>query len=333
MRLPVLARLVLLSLGFALAGGCVSGPYGGNMFLTWTFAGQPCSQVPQVATVTVSIPSDPTPIVPDTFACSAGTPPGALAIYNFAPGSYVVNLVAQNASGTVLYSGSATVFINGDAYATIDLQPVNVVGSLSWNFAAAIGTPPPCTGLHDPDPDRMDSVALYVDGDTTAAAIYDCIDGVAPAQVAAPALTPGNHTVQLVAYQDGVADAFAQTDPVVVDLATPQTLTQSWLVGGVGVVWTYPSANACTLVGVTSVTASFSGPGGYALTFPCDTAVAPFKGLPARQGGQDYPLGVVAYGAPPGSPVIYQGAVPAVTIQPGVFYDGTTNTVVTVPLN
>ena len=348
MRLP---RLALFLLAAALAGGasaCVwtSAPppfygYPGNIFLSWTFSGASCAQTPAVATVTVTIPNDPVPIVPNVFPCSAGNPPSSLGIYNFNPGSYTVNLSAQDVNGQVIYTGTTTVVVNGDVYATIDLAPVgggNTVAYLSWGFDAAVGTYlPPCTALASTDPDRMDSVALYVDGATTAAQIYDCSVGAGSAQVSTPDLTPGTHTVQLVAYQDGVPDAFAQTDPVQVTVVannpTSQTLSFHWMVGGVGVAWRYPGgAMNCTTNGVASVTVSFGGRGGYdSAGNTCATAVVPFKRLPATA-AVTYPLSVAAYGSPPAMP-IYSGSVPAVTIRPGYFYDGTTATLVTVPLN
>ena len=341
MRLPALTRLALLAVVAALAASCTTYyPPPANIYLTWTFAGGTCAQAPLVVSVTVSIPNDPVPIVPDTFDCSAGSPPNALAIYGYAPGSYVVNLTAKDAIGAVIYTGSQTVVVNGvDVYASIDL--LQVAPFLSWSFAPAVGTDyPPCTGLTDPDPDRLDSVALYIDGAGTAAAIYDCNAGIGGAQVAAPVLSAGNHVLQLVGYQDGLADSFAQTAPVTVNFstATSQAFTFQWLVGGIGVVWTYPDPNACTSGSVASVSATFSGPGGYGLSgFPCDTPVAVFKSLAGvtatGTNGVSYSLGVSAYGSPPGVPLRYSGTVSPVTINPGVFYDGTTATVVNVPLN
>ncbi|HXX31395.1 MAG TPA: hypothetical protein VEJ89_11895 [Myxococcaceae bacterium] len=348
MRPFPLARLALPALLALAGGGCfptypppVVG-YPGNIYLSWTFAGASCAQTPSVSTVTVTIPNDPVPVVPNVFPCAAGNPPSTLAIYNFNPGSYVVNLTAQDSGGTVIFTGSATVVVNGDAYATITLTPVGG-GSpavyLSWGFDTPVGTSyPPCTDLTSTDPDRMDSVAVYVDGASTAAQAYDCNAGTGTAQVTLPALTPGNHTLQLVAYQDGLPDAFAQTDPVQVTVAasgpTSQTLTFHWLVGGVGVAWTYPSSSACTTGGVASVTVTFAGQGGYASAGnACATPVVPFKRLPAPSaGGASYALGVAALGATGTTPV-YSGSVPSVTIRPGVFYDGTSATLVTVPLN
>lgn len=338
MRLSHLARLALFS-AVAVASSCTTYyPPPANIFLTWTFAGGSCASAPGVVSVTVNIPNDPVPISPNTFACSAGNPPNALAIYSFAPGSYVVNLTALDSTGAVIYAGSQTLVVNGlDVSATIDLQPVAPL--LSWTFAPASGSAfPPCTTPSDPDPDRLDSVAVFADGNTTTpAAIYDCSAGSGGAQVVGPALGAGTHVLQLVGYQAGLLDSFAQTVPITVNFstATSQAFTFQWLVGGVGVAWTYPDLNACTSGSVTSVSVTFSTPG-YGLNgFACTAPVGVFKALPAvaadGSNGVSYSVGVSAYGSASGVP-LYKGLVSPVTISPGVFYDGTTATVVTVPL-
>jgi len=320
--------------------------YPGNIYLSWTFGGASCAQVPQVAQVLVAVLNDPTPIVPNTFGCQAGNPPGQLVLYYYNPGSYQVALSGLDSSGNILYYGTSTVTVNGNVSALINLSPVSTTdggpGSalLSWNFAATVGTfTPPCTASGDADPDRMDSVALYVDGASQAAQTYQCSDGFGSAQVDSPSLSPGSHTLQLVAYQSGISYPFAQSAPVTVDVADAglsEAFTLQWQVGGAGVSWTYPNPNACAAA-VSSVSVNFSGPGGdgYAVTGDaCETAVAPFKHLQAvaadGDAGVSYALDVQALG--PGSALVYSGSEAAIAIQPGHFYDGTAATTVTVPL-
>jgi hypothetical protein len=347
MRLTSLARLALVPM-LAVTVGCVPYYYGpprygfpGNIYVSWTFAGASCAQTPGVTQVTVSI-LNTAPIIPNTFACQVGSPPGQLAIYNFNPGSYLVSLAGLDATGNVIWSGSATVVVNGNVSTLINLLPTTAPAngvSLSWTFAAAVGSFfPPCTALGDPDPDRIDSVALYVDGATNPAQTYDCIQGSGAAQVSAPSLSPGSHSLQLVGYQAGLSYNFTQSQPVTVNVVanTPssQAFTLNWLVGGTGVSWTYPTADACAS-SVASVTASFSGTGGsgYSVAgYPCETSVAIFKRLAAPAGSVSYALAVSALGAPPTAPVLYSGTVPSVNVQPGHFYDGTSSTTVSVPL-
>ena len=318
--------------------------YPGNIGVSWTFAGASCAQTPAVTQVRVSVPSDPAPIRPDTFTCLAGNPPGQLVVYNFAPGSYEVDLVGLDASGATIWSGSGTVTViaNTTVPITIDLQPAggnNTIANLSWAFGTTVGSYfPPCTASSSSDPDRVDSVALYVDGATSAAQTYDCSQGTDGGQVSTPSLDAGQHSLQLVAYQAALPYPFAQSQPVTVTLSNSapasESLTLDWLVGGVGVAWTYPSADACTSGAVASVTAGFLGSGsaGYTVAgWPCTTAVAPFERLPAVTGGRTYLLSVTAFGGPP-SPILYSGTA-SVVIEPGHFYDGTSATLVTVPLN
>jgi hypothetical protein len=352
MRLTPLARLALFLLAAAVAAGCYPTYYGpppppyygypGNIYVSWTFAGASCAQTPGVAQVMVSVLNDPLPIVPNTFACQVGSPPNQLVIYNYNPGSYLVSLSGVDSSGKVIWTGSSTVVVNGNVATTVNLQPTAPTNSalVSWSFAPAVGSFfPPCTASGDSDPDRIDSVALYVDGANNPAQTYDCTQGSGSSQVSTPSLVPGSHSLQLVAYQAGISYAFAQSNPVTVTVVasspTSQAFTLNWLVGGTGVAWTYPTTDACAS-SVASVTASFSGPAnsGYSVSgYPCETSVAAFKHLPATSGGVSYALTVSALGAPPASPVVYSGTVAAVSIQPGKFYDGTTSTVVSVPLN
>lgn len=345
-----LARTVFV---LAILGAGCTGPYyypppygqPGNIAVSWTFSGGSCANTPAVVRVQISVPSDPTPIQPNTFPCSAGDPPGQLVVYNYAPGSYGVNLVGLDANGNIIWTGSGTanVVAGTTVSIAIDLKPAsgsNAIANLSWTFAPAVGTYfPPCTAAGASDPDRIDTVALYVDGANTQAATYDCSQGTGAGQVATPALSPGAHTLQLVAYQTGLPYSFAQTDavPVTVTSGTPvaQAFTFNWLVGGVGVAWTYPSATACTPGGVASVTVGFQASGNmnYAVAgWPCPTAVAPFKRLPAADAGTTYAITLNAFGGGSPSPVLYSGTGTTV-ISPGHFYDGTAATVVSVPLN
>lgn len=342
MRLKALARLTLIPLVAAVAAGCDDYGSTGNIYVSWTFAGASCAETPAVRQVKVSVLNDSVPIRPNTFSCTVGDPPNQLVIYNYYPGSYVVSLSGLDASGNVIWTGTSTVVVNGNVATTIDLQPSGPTNSalLSWSFAATVGSfSPPCTASGDTDPDRMDSVALYVDGANTAAQTYDCTQGSGSAQVSTPSLAPGSHTLQLVAYQAGVSYSFAQSAPVTVNIVagtpTSQAFTLDWLVGGTGVAWTYPTTDACAS-SVNSVTVAFSGGAGASYSvagYPCETEVAPFKRLPAPSGSVSYALTVSALGSPPQSPVIYSGMASSVSIQPGSFYDGTTATVVTVPLN
>jgi hypothetical protein len=343
MRLAPLCRLALFPLVAAFATGCFYGPHHffgqpGNIYVSWTFSGQSCAQTPAVAQVRVSILNS-TPVQPDTFGCQVGSPPNQLAISNFSPGTYVLNLSGLDANGNVTWTGSATVVVDGNVSGTVDLKPVtpngpSSIANLSWSFAPAVGSFfPPCTALGSTDPDRIDSVALYVDGANAAAQTYGCSQGSGTAQVTTPSLAPGTHSLQLVAFQAGLSYPFAQSEPVsvnfVADTPATQAFTFDWLVGGVGVAWTYPNANACAGT-VSSVRASFDG--GYSMSSSCETAVAPFKRLPATT-SVTYPLTVDALGTGAQPPVVYSGTLPAVPIQPGAFYDGTSATVVTVPLN
>jgi len=209
---------------------------GGAMTVSWSFGGGSCSGA-AVQQVRIAISGEP--LSQDTFDCLSG-----LATFtDFYPGTYVVTVQGLDADQAVTWSGTKSVQLNGDASVMVDLQPLsqeNAVAYLSWTFAPATGQAPQCGAGQ-----RLDSVAIYVDNATTNLG-YACGDGLGNNQVVTPYLAPGDHTIQLAAYNAAENQtAFAQTDPVVIHFETgravSQTLTMQWKVGGLAVTWgAYP---------------------------------------------------------------------------------------------
>jgi hypothetical protein len=239
---------------------------GGAMTVSWTFSGGSCSGA-AVQQIRIAIAGEP--LSQDTFDCLSGV----ATFTDFYPGNYVVTVQGLDADQAVTWTGSKSVRLDGDVSVTVDLQPVsqqNAVAYLSWTFAPATGQAPQCgTGQ------RLDSVAIYVDGAATNLG-YACGDGLGTNQVVTPYLAPGDHSVQLVAY-NAVENqtAFAQTDPVTIHFETgravSQALTMKWQVGGLAMSWgAYPSLAAyqsnpnqplaCASTGIATVSVFLADP-------------------------------------------------------------------------
>ena len=235
-------RIRGLTLWLVLLGGLAacSSNHAGAMTVSWTFGGGNCAGA-AVEQVRIAIAGEP--LSQDTFDCRSG-----LATFSdFYPGTYVVTVQGLDSTQAVTWQGTRSVNLDGDVSVAVDLQPLsqqNAVAYLSWTFAPSTGQAPQCgTGQ------TLDSVAIFVDDAPTNLA-YNCGDGLGQGQVITPYLTPGNHTIQLVAYNAAEGQtAYAQTDPVAIAFAsgraTSQTLTMQWQVGGLAMSWAaYPDLQA-----------------------------------------------------------------------------------------
>lgn len=228
-----------LTLWLCLLGGlgACDSRHGGAMTVAWSFGGGSCSGA-AVDQVRIAIAGEP--LSPDTFDCRSGL----ASFTDFYPGTYVVTVQGLDSSQAVTWTGSKSVVLDGDVSVQVDLQPVsqqNAVAYLSWSFAPATGQAPQCASGQ-----TLDSVAIFVDGAATNLS-YNCGDGLGTNVVVTPYLTPGAHTLQLVAYNAAEGQtAYAQTDPLTLTFttgtATSQTLTMRWQVGGLAMSWAaYPT--------------------------------------------------------------------------------------------
>jgi hypothetical protein len=212
---------------------CNSGP-GGSIAVSWSFAGSTCRNA-GVEQVRIAIAGES--LSPDTFDCASGV----ASFDNFFNGTYAVVVQGLNAvTGEALWSGSTTATVmDGDTAVSVTLQPLtpdNAVAYLSWTFDAATGQVPQCGAGQ-----RLDSVGVFIDGQDSNL-VYHCADGVNPRLAVTPYLAPGDHQIQLVAFNAAEnVTAFAETDPVTLHFATSQAPTQSltfhWNVGGLRLTW------------------------------------------------------------------------------------------------
>jgi hypothetical protein len=127
---------------------------------------------------------------------------------------------------------------------------------LSWTFPD-VPNAPVCGG-------ELTQVVVTIDG---AATTYDCTAGLSPAQIATPALTLGNHSLQLDAVgADGTVWASKQISLGVTCGCHPnQTYELPWVVGSAAVDWIFFDAahqnptTSCDVALVDSLSVNFQG--------------------------------------------------------------------------
>jgi len=216
---------------FLLAGvtGCSSRI--SNITVAWNFGGGNCSGA-GVVQVQIAISGEVLP--QDTFDCGSGL----VTFTEFYDGTYAVTVQGLDSTGAVTWTGSAQATVKGDTSVSVTLRPVsgqNAINYFSWSFDLATGQAPLCGPGQ-----RLDSVALYVDGDTSNGYVYNCGDGLGSNTVLSPYLTPGQHQLQFVAFDSTEnVTSFAESDALTVNFvtgsATTQTFTLRWNVGGLAV--------------------------------------------------------------------------------------------------
>lgn len=228
----------------------------GDVTFTWSFSGGTCADVPYVKGIHVEIPGE-TLQNDGVYPCLANGYPG-IVLHDFAPGTYTFTLDALDYSNQIVFQGSGTFTINGDARATVDLTPVGGPTSyayLTWRFPA---------NQASATPDCSQAGVSFVDVslDDGAYVRFNCIDGFAQPGVTTPYLEPGQHKISLRAvnadgypyYQyDGWLQTFAG-NPVGADYQL------TWAVGGAGIRWELTNgsvAQTCQQAGVTDVYVNF----------------------------------------------------------------------------
>jgi hypothetical protein len=249
---------------FLLAGvtGCSSRI--SNITVAWNFGGGSCDGA-GVVQVQIAISGEVLP--QDTFDCGSGL----VTFTEFYDGTYAVTVQGLDSTGAVTWTGSAQATVKGDTSVSVTLSPVsgqNAINYFSWTLDPAVGPgPAPQCGVGQ----RLDSIALYIDGDFNSGGYtYQCGDGFGSNVVISPYLTPGPHTLLFVAFDSTEnLTSFAQSDELTVNFvtgsATTQTVTLHWNVGGLAVGYApYASASnypnslvSCAASGIVDVVLDF----------------------------------------------------------------------------
>jgi hypothetical protein len=315
-------KLAALMMGLSLLAGCIiapggnTGPAPGNITFSWTFGGQPCAAVPQVANVQITIPGQQLQNN-GVYACTTAGFDG-IQLNNFVGGTYSWEVDGLDVNGTVIYTASGTVNVDGDVGVTVDLSPVSgptTYAYVSWTFPSQPNNPnPSCTDV------GIANVNISIDG--SAATQVACPQGQSTTGWQTPYLTAGTHSLSLSALDASGNTLYQATGSFQTSSSQPssQSVPFQWAVGGLAVAWAWGNAESCTADGLTSLSVqlydSTNAPlwPGSGTPVPCDLLAASFTTIPPGM----YSLvitgvnGATTYSSP-------TTPAPNVVVQAGVF--------------
>lgn len=161
----------------------------GDVTFLWTLHDLRCDDVRDVKGVNIRIPGE-TLANGGRYDCTTAGVDG-ITLHDFAPGTYSFTMDAVNYSNQVLYTGSGTFTIDGDARVFIDLMPFGrpqSYGKVSWSFPNNDS----CYQVGATD------MVLVIDGDLRNE--VKCVDGNGGAATPTPDLAAGDHTIEIFAY-------------------------------------------------------------------------------------------------------------------------------------
>lgn len=164
----------------------------GDVTFLWTIANGRCADAPEVKSIQISIPGE-TLYNGGVYACNTNNVDG-IVLHDFAAKNYSYTLKALSYSGEVLYMGSGNFTVNGNVRVNVDLTPNGQSYALiSWYF-------PPNSSSSNPSCSQayVTSIKASIDGGEWVT--LNCQDGTTGGGVPSPYLSPGTHTLQLVAY-------------------------------------------------------------------------------------------------------------------------------------
>lgn len=249
------------SIGGGNPGGSGGGTsqQGGNISLQWTFNGQGCAALPQVAGVLVTIPGRPLQNN-GVFPCTTAGVDG-IVLTNFAAGSYAVTVEGFDSSARVLFAATRTEQVLGNVSVALDLQPPGTSGSLrlSWAFPQAAR----CAQTGDVGSARpVSRVRVTLDSQTPQE--FPCLDGSTadnPSAAAVLPLMPGAHTIQLRAFDaTGFEFYAASTNFTARTTTTTLPVALQWTVGSLPLRWAFVNQGTtitCAQAQVTNVFMNF----------------------------------------------------------------------------
>lgn len=308
--------------GYGGGGGYTQQPIAGNATFTWSFGGRGCAELPDVASVRITIPGQ-TLQNQGVYACSTNGYPG-IVLHDFAPGTYDVTLEAFSRGGALLYGVSSSFTVNGDVRVTLDLTPAggpNSFAYVGWSFPASGSSQSPTCAQAG-----VSAVYLSIDGAQPTA--FDCAAGQSGAGVQTPYVSAGNHTIDLQAATSSGYVLYATRATLTTYAGSPiaSGYALSWAVGGTAVRWSLTNgqlAQTCGQAGVSQVSVNFIDAQGnlvYGSTGDlqdCNTSGVIYSYL--RPG--TYRVAIGARGA---GGTVYQSssAGPMISVQAGVFVDG-----------
>ena len=301
----------------------------GDVKFLWSFEGGTCFDVPDVKTVVVNIPGE-TLQNDGAYPCSIDNVPG-IVLHDFAPGTYSFTIDAFDYGDQRIFVGSGTFTVDGDVKVNIDLAAVGGATSyayLTWNFPGNQASQhPTCSQA------GVSFVDVSIDG--AGWERFKCQDGFTMPGVTTPYLNAGLHDISLVAVNadgydyyrfDGMLQTFAGR-------SVSAEYSLMWAVGGTAISWQLTNgsvAQTCGQAGITTVYVNFEDANGN-LVYGEDWDPQNCSGTPV----------LYSY-LKPGTYKVYLDGVgsgsaryesnfdnaPTVTVQPGVFPNGSNPKVV-----
>ncbi|MBL9038333.1 MAG: hypothetical protein JNG84_07465 [Archangium sp.] len=274
----------------------------GNITYLWTFGGQPCAVVRDVATVRISMPGQ---VLQNggVYGCLNGTPgtPG-ITLFDFRPGTYQYTIEGLSNVGQVIYAATGTVTVAGDVTESVDLQPTTAAtGSalVTWRFpAAGASASPGCAGAIPGAGETTAGISfidLVIDG--AAPVRQACASGIAGTQgVQLSNLAAGAHTVELrsVGASGFQYHGVINTLTIMAGGTVAAEFQLQWVTGSLPIKWQFVNttlAQTCAQAGVTTVFINLRDAQGsflYAdagIDFPCSNLGVQGATFPYLTGG------------------------------------------------
>ncbi len=254
---------------------CVTGPSGqrGDITFTWTFEGRTCMQSQEIAQVVIQIPGQ-TLQNNGVYGCVNGGTAG-IKLLDFRPGTYNYTISAQNTAGTVIFSATGRVTVNGSVAEIVDLKRTgSATGSAYVAWTLPTGTNVTCQYLA--------SIDITIDGaaqpmtNACATGLYN--PSVTTLQGVGFALPPGQHTILIDARDQAGLYYYRKAGTFTVNAAetTQQVFTLDWLVGTMALRWTFSNGLTqlnCAQAGVTEMSVTLRDANGdLTQTVPCSFA-------------------------------------------------------------
>lgn len=259
-----LSAAVVISL---LTSGCIintTSRNAGDITLVWSFNGQSCLFVPQVASVRVTIPGA-TLQNNGVYPCMTNGVAG-VTLLNFRGGNYDVTVEGLDASGRAIYTATNRVTVDGSISVSMTLlatQAATGTALVSWVLPNNLA----CAQTGDVAGNRpVARVRVLVDNQDVTT--VDCAQGNATAANPSAAITINNlaggvqHQIDLLA-QDSTGFTYLRAVGALnINLggATSNQYQLQWVVGSLPIRWTLVNQGVtytCQQAGVTSVYLNF----------------------------------------------------------------------------
>ncbi len=219
----------------------------GDITFTWRFGNRQCFEVPEVTQIAVQIPGQ-TLENQGVFGCLNANSAG-IKLLGFKAGTYSYTISGQNARGTVIYSASGRVTVNGSVSESVDLQPTsNATGSVYVTWSLPAQTTVTCQYIAGVDI-SIDSAAIQT---------FTCAAGGTTPGVLVQGLTVGRHNIDISA-RDSTGLVYYRainSFDVFAGGASTQQFSLAWIVGSAPVKWSFSNGVTqlnCAQAGVTTV--------------------------------------------------------------------------------